>query len=171
MIDYRRGVQLEPLDSSHLEKAREWRNRPEIYKWCRQKTLISDAEHLRWFESQSKDPSIQMFAITNSGKHIGVCGFTSIDMLCRRAEFSLYVAPEFHGSGYGGVALQTLLDHGFKDFGFNSIWGETFEDNAAAKMFERVGMKKEGTRRQFYFKNGKFIDAHIYSVLAEEWNS
>ena len=100
---------------------------------------------------------------------MGVCGFTSIDHFNRRAEFSLYIAKEHQKHGYGAEALRVLFNHGFLDLGFNCIWGETFEGNPATKTFEKIGMKREGTRRQFYFKNGKMIDAHIYSVLGSEW--
>lgn len=170
MINYGFNVTLGPLDSTSKHKIREWRNNPAVYKWCRQRTMISDVEHDRWFEAQSKDPSIQMFSIYSDNRFVGVCGFTSIDNVNRRAEFSLYIAPDSHGDGYGTSALKTLFSHGFKDLGFHSIWGETFEDNKAARMFEKIGMKKEGIRREFYFKNGKFIDAHLYGVLGSEWN-
>ena len=175
MIDHGLSVKLEPLDSYLKEIIRDWRNDPEIFQWCRQNTLISDAEQERWFENQSRDPKIQMFSITARTKDglqpVGVCGFTDIDHFNRRAEFSLYIAREHHGRGFGKGALMTLFNHGFIDLGFNVIWGETFDNNPAAKMFEDIGMKKEGVRRDFYFKKGKFINAALYSILRSEWHS
>ena len=164
-------VSLAPLDSEHMETIRAWRNDPAIYKWCRQSDLITDRAQAEWFERQAKDSSIKMYAIHDSThlKIVGVCGLTSIDMLCRRAEFSIYIAPEFQKLGIGKKALIQLIHHGFKNLGLNSIWGETFDGNPAAKMFESLGFKKEGTRRAFYFKSGEFIDAHLYSVLESEW--
>lgn len=100
---------------------------------------------------------------------IGVCGLTSIDMEARKAEFSLYIGPEHQGKGYGSEALKLLLYHGFLNLGLNQIWGETFDKNPAAKMFEELGFKKDGTRRQFYMKSGKLIDCHLYSILRDEW--
>ena len=51
----------------------------------------------------------------------------------------------------------------------NVIWGETFEGNHAYDMFLKLGMKHEGTRRQFYFKEGKHIDAHLVSITRQEF--
>lgn len=167
MIDFDHGVALKPLDSKHSEIIRDWRNNPKIWKWCRQYDVISDLEQERWFRNQP--PDTKMYAIFSGGEIVGVCGFTSIDHVNSRAEFSLYIGPEFQGARLGEKALKTLLSHGFMNHGFNSIWGETFAGNPAAKTFERIGMTKDGTRREFYFRDGKFIDAHIYSITSKEW--
>lgn len=102
---------------------------------------------------------------------VGVCGFTSIDYINRRAEFSLYIAPAYQGNDLGRGALRCLLKHGFKNLGFHLVWGEVFEENPALQMFEELGFRRDGVRRDFYFRNGKFIDAHIISMKASEWKS
>jgi RimJ/RimL family protein N-acetyltransferase len=162
-------ITLGPLDSKFVEHIRHWRNDYRIYKWCRQTDPIADVAQQDWYERQAKDPTIRMYALMEADAIVGVCGLTSIDWTNRRAEFSLYIDPELHGSGLGKQALTALLNHGFKVLNLNCIWGETFQDNPAAKMFESLGFKKEGTRRQFYFREGTFINADIYSILSSEW--
>lgn len=169
MIDFGHGITLAPLDSGHLARIRLWRNDERIRTWCRQYDLISEQAHSEWFERQAKDPTIRMYAIYDNGI-VGVCGLTSIDQVNRRAEFSLYIDPGRHGNGLGERALKTLLHHGFYNLGLNCIWGETFEGNPAAKMFERLGMKEEGRRRDFYYRNGRFIDARLFSVLRADFD-
>ena len=168
MIDHGHGVVLGPLDLESAEHVRKWRNDPRVWMWCRQFKPISDLEQDLWFDRQVKDPTIQMYSILVDGLLAGVCGFTSIDLINRRAEFSLYVDPEVSGRGIGTKALQTLISHGFKQWGFHSIWGETFDGNPAANIFKKLGMKHEGIRRDFYFRDGKFIDAHLYSILEKD---
>jgi RimJ/RimL family protein N-acetyltransferase len=110
-----------------------------------------------------------MYAVTAQGGIVGVAGLTSIDRLARRAEFSLYIGPEHHGEGYGRKALIALFTKGFRDLGLNLIWGESFDGNPAIRLFESLGMIREGTRRDFYFKDGRFIDAHLFSIRSTEW--
>lgn len=178
------NLYLAPLDSSDMGMVRNWRNRYEIWRWCRQDDLISDAAQIRWFNRQSEDPTIKMYKVMietlvqekdkepeTKAHAAGVCGLTSIDLKNRRAEFSLYLAPELHGKGFGKIALKTLLLHGFQNLGMNVIYGETFDSNPAARMFEKLGFRKEGTRRQFYFRDGRFIDAHLYSITSEEFHA
>ena len=174
MIDHGYGAMLGPVDRAHKERMRQWRNDPRIYAWCRQDGLISDQDQDRWFERQSVDPSIRMFMVlailpSKDVEPCGVAGLTSIDWLNRRAEFSLYVAPGMHRKGLGEKALLTLLSYGFRDLGLHVIWGETFESNPAIKLFKKIGFTQEGTRRGFYWKHGRHIDAHLISMTEDEW--
>lgn len=168
MIDYGYGVSLGELRSSNLELYRQARNNPAIYKWCRQYSLISERDQARWFEAQNDDPKCHMFEVL-SGDVVGVCGLTDIDLINRRAEFSLYIMPKYHGKGYSKPALQTLFTWGFKSLGLETIWGETFQGNHAAEIFKAMGMIFEGTRRNFYYKDGQFINADLFSILRSEW--
>lgn len=171
MIDFGQGVTLAALDTEHLPKLRRWRNDPRVWKWCRQMTPISDQDQRDWFDRQSKNATIQMYTVTVENDVVGVCGFTSIDLVNRRAEFSVYINPDKFGLGLGTRTLKTLFRHGFEQWGFNVIWGETFQGNEAAGLFKKLGMTNEGTRRDFYFRNGKFIGADLYSIRASEWKN
>lgn len=173
-MDQQITTSLAPLDSTDIGIVRMWRNDHRIWRWCRQFDLISDAEQVRWFNRQSEDPTVRMYKLlltTSEGSApVGVAGLTSIDHVNRRAEFSLYVAPQFQGKGFGETFLSLLFDHGFRNLGLNVIWGETFAENPASRLFERLGMMREGTRREFYWRDGRFIDAHLYSLTAGDWN-
>lgn len=166
---------LAPLDSTDMPLVRSWRNDYRIWQWCRQNDFISDAQQSRWFDRQSSDASIKMYKVlvltpdTEKAVPVGVCGFSSIDMTNRNAEFSIYIAPTLHGNGFGKQALTCLLNHGFKNLGLNVIWGEVFVGNPAIEKFRALGFVDEGVRRGFYFRDGKFVDAHLISLRAEEW--
>lgn len=169
MIDFGLGVSLVALRPEWGEQLREWRNHPSIRRWCRQVGLISPIDQKKWIEAQNADPTIRMFGVLDqSGALCGVCGLTSIDLVSRRAEFSLYVGKNFHGHGHGKRALKTLCLFGFEELGLNLVWGESFHGNKAIEMFKDVGFVYEGTRRDFYFKDGAFLDAHLYSVKRHE---
>jgi RimJ/RimL family protein N-acetyltransferase len=149
-----------------------WRNDPRIWKWCRQNSPLHWDNHMAWFRRQTEDPTLSMFmAVANSSDRydgsVGVCGLTSIDLVNRRAEFSGYVDPDQQGKGYGFQMLVELFRHGFDDLGLNRIWGESYRDNPAMKLFtEKLGMEIEGTRRDYYYRDGRFIDAHLVSISA-----
>jgi len=160
--------------------ARHFRNDPEIRKWCREYTEISEAKHERWLTKIEEDPSIKMFGIyinqldikdESMGKIaacIGTCGLTSIDRVNQNAEFSLYIAKNYQKMGYGKEALQTLIWHGFNDFNLHRIWGEVFEGNPALKIFKEIGFTIEGVLRKSYFREGKFIDSIRIGILRGE---
>ena len=161
------------LEARIPKEARNWRNDPRIRKWCRQFTDISEHAHQVWLDRIERDPTIRMFAIRQVQREgneqyagdVGVCGLTSINQLNQSAEFSLYIAPEYQKHSHGVRALHLLCEHGFLDLNLNRIWGEVFEGNPAIKIFESLGFQKEGTLRESYFREGKFINSHIISVL------
>ena len=173
MINTGHNITLAPLLEKQLAQMLVWRNDRRIWKWCRQCSVISEAQHVEWFRSLPQRADVRMFSvITDTGDFVGVAGLTSIDHINSRAEFSLYIAPSEHGKGFGKGALKTLVDHAFNDLNLNCVWGETFAGNPATKMFESVGFKKEGERRAFYYRDGEYITASLYSILKGEqpWN-
>jgi RimJ/RimL family protein N-acetyltransferase len=110
----------------HNETTFKWRNNYKIWKWCRQNDLLMKESHKEWFDKIAKDPTIKMYSIQGANGFLGVCGLTDIDRVNQRAEFSLYIAPDYQGRGYATAALKTLLSHGFMNQNLNVIWGETF---------------------------------------------
>lgn len=164
-------IKLDTIDEHDSETLRKWRNSPAIFTWCRQNDLLTESKHSAWMANFPKDERIKMYLIRDQdSKPIGVCGLTDIDLINQRAEFSLYIGPEFHGHGYGKQALQLLCHHGFNAYPLNVIWGESFSGNQAMKTFEEIGFKKEGVRRDFYFREGKHIDAVLFSIKKNEFS-
>jgi len=172
-------MRLRRIHKDDLENIFIIRNIQGIYSQCRQYAPLHWESHLEWYDWQRKDPNTEMFVFedmvsTYSEKPVlvGVCGLTSIDWINRRAEFSCYINPTFHKKGYGTAALEELFDFGFYSLNLNSIWGETFEGNPAYHVFtKKLDMTVEGTRRQFYYKDGKYIDAHLLSITRSEWEA
>lgn len=171
MIDYGFGVELDTIGETTYPFLRDWRNDVAIRSWCRQVGLISDLDQRRWYERQNDDPSIRMFLVKNDDILLGVCGLTDIDLISRRAEFSLYIKSASQRQGSGRKALKTLFSFGFNELGLNRIWGETFEGNPALELFQSLGMKIEGVREEFYFKNGRFINSILISIGARQFTT
>lgn len=163
-------MKLDIIKKEHSEKLIEWRNSESIYKWCRQVDLLTEIGHAKWMESHQLDKTIKMYSIIHDGDIVGVCGLTDIDLINQRAEFSLYIGPEHQGKGYARKALGLLIDRGFSHYPLKTIWGETFSGNPAFLLFGKMGFKHEGTRRNFYFKDGRHIEAHLVSITREEFN-
>lgn len=179
MIDYGHGVVLDYVSNKDKDQFFHWRNDYSIWKWCRQNGPLTYTQHLNYWHLVDSCLDSKFFSIvgnestlgcaTPQVKTIGCAGLTSIDYLNSRAEFSLYIAPEHQKKGFGKKALKTLFSYGFGQLNMNSIWGETFQGNPALKMFLEIGMRKDGTRRSFYYRDGNYIDCDLVSVLRNEW--
>lgn len=165
------ATKLDVISPEDSETLRHWRNDPTIFKWCRQNDLLTESKHSAWMSQHPMSERIKMYLIVNeSDIPVGVCGLTDFDLINQRAEFSLYIGPEHQGKGYGEDALKLLCYHGFNAYPLNVIWGESFEGNPALSIFERIGFKNEGVRRDFYFRNGKHINAVLFSIKRDEFD-
>ena len=173
---HNKHISLVPLDPDHSEEYREARNDYATWRWCRQDEPISELQQDAWMKRQDADPTVKMYEINHMEERcdhdgsplpVGVCGFTDIDYKNQRAEFSLYIMPEFRRKGYAGKSLKVLFRHGFQNLNFNMIWGETMDGNPAATIFEKIGMKNTGYRPDFYFKEGKYWNASFWCMKRE----
>jgi RimJ/RimL family protein N-acetyltransferase len=181
------NINLVPMHETAATSLQAHRNQAEIRDWCRQHTLIDEWQQKTWMKAVSESDDIKMFLVEVNDTNaqypaleriysmrcptVGVCGLTDINLIHRRAEFSLYIFPEHQRKGYARDALTTLFRHGFDDWNLHSIWGETFDGNPALSLFtDKLGMTYEGTRRESYYKKGRWIDSHIVSILRSEFN-
>jgi RimJ/RimL family protein N-acetyltransferase len=74
------------------------------------------------------------------------------------------------GKGYGREALQAVIAFCFMELGMNRIEAEIYEFNTRSiRLFEGLGFRREGVKRQYVYKDGVFKDEFIYSLLKEDW--
>ena len=110
------------------------------------------------------------FAIANDTELIGAVGLQLQDDVNRfSAEIGYWVAEPFWGIGIAASALMGMTDYAFKHYEFNRLFAGVFEGNdASVKVLAKAGYKLEGKLRKAVYKEGNFLDEHIYSILREE---
>jgi len=160
------------VEKDDLRQLRDWRNSPEVKKFTREYRELNMQNQLQWLESMAKDKNTMMFAVeTKKGKLIGCTGLTYIDWKNSRAEVSIYIGDKkYKGKGYGTDTLKVLIDYGFRELNLHMLFGEIFEYNRAnIRLFEKCGFKKDGVLRHRLYRDGKYWDSIIYSILDKEW--
>jgi RimJ/RimL family protein N-acetyltransferase len=74
------------------------------------------------------------------------------------------------GKGLGTEATHLVIDYGFNMLNLNRIQLHVNAENEAAKaVYKKIGFKHEGTLRQAMYKNNKYYDFWLMSILAEEY--
>jgi UDP-4-amino-4,6-dideoxy-N-acetyl-beta-L-altrosamine N-acetyltransferase len=166
-------IGLTNVNRENIEQLREWRNNPELRQYFREHKEISKEMQENWFNSKVlNDPNQYNFEIheLKNNKLIGHCGLYYINWIARSAEFGIYIGDySFRNGGYGSDALRTLIQYGFDQLNMNKIWAEVYSNNEALHVYEHIGFKIEGVLRQNVFKNGKYFDSTIISMLKTEW--
>lgn len=160
------SLRLCQIEQEDLPQLRDWRNSPEIRLYTREYRLLNMENQQDWFEWVSKDRSTEMFGIMADKWLVGVCGLTNINWVNRTAEISIYVGnPSYQGVGIGFEVLELLKQKAFEEFNLNKLWAEVYSSNTASlELFKKAGYKVEGILKKHVFKQGDYIDSHLFGL-------
>ncbi|MCB2299159.1 GNAT family N-acetyltransferase [Clostridium tagluense] len=79
---------------------------------------------------------------------------------------------EDFSKGYGSEALILALNYGFGMFNLHRIELEVFNYNERGiHVYEKMGFKKEGIKREGWFFNHKYYDVMTMSILEDEFRA
>lgn len=72
--------------------------------------------------------------------------------------------------GYGKEVMDGLFKFAFEELNMNRFWLDVYPDNLIGiKLYEKVGMHKDGVLRQNYKSERGYLDQIIYSMLKDEY--
>jgi len=170
-------VKLGPIKRVYIESFLKWFNDPEITRYLAAYRPMTRMAEEAWMENLKNRENDIYFSILipnedGTEKLIGNCGIHAIDWKNRVGEIGIAIGEkEYQNKGYGTEALELLLDYGFKTVNLNRLELYTYSFNARAlKSYKKVGFIEEGRKRQFIWSKGKYHDAILMGILAEEWN-
>jgi len=84
-------------------------------------------------------------------------------------EIGIALAPEMRGRGYGTEAHRLLTAYLFAHTVVNRIEASTETGNIAEqRALEKAGFTREGVLRGIGFRDGRWVDAVLYSLLRAE---
>jgi RimJ/RimL family protein N-acetyltransferase len=80
----------------------------------------------------------------------------------------LLQGPRFYGRGLGTEATRLAIRHAFA-VGLHRVELEVYDFNPRARrVYEKVGFRHEGTKRDALFWAGGWVDAHLMSILVTD---
>jgi RimJ/RimL family protein N-acetyltransferase len=120
---------------------------------------------------KSSDKYIFAIKTIQEDKLIGVTGFENI--LWNNGTAVVYIGigdDLFRGKGIGKEALALTMEFGFQELNLHRIQLNVLSYNKPAiALYEKLGFKKEGTYREFIYRDGKRHDMYLYGILRNEW--
>jgi len=168
-------IYLRPLEEDDLDRCLCWINDGEILSRLGRRCPMSRTLEREWLLGQYKrDDHLNLAIVLKDGdRHIGNCGFNTIDYINRNAEFGILIGDsEAWGEGYGPEAARLILKHGFEELGLHRVMLEVYSNNPrAVRAYEKVGFVREGTKREAYFRNGRFHNTLVMGILRSEWGA
>lgn len=167
-------VGLYGLTRDDLQIYRSWIENPEATHfmesgWRPQ----SDAEMEAIYKASTEPTDTAVFKIIPHGsdKPIGVVGLYLIQWICRRGEFRVLIGDDrARGKGYGTEAARLLVDYAFDKVNLETLYlGVNTENTGAVRSYEKAGFQREGIRRKLVYRNSRYYDVVMMSIIREEW--
>ena len=85
-------------------------------------------------------------------------------------EIEYCISGQFRRKGYATEAIKSIIDLGFGRVNFHKVQAYHREINVASKgVIEKCGFKYEGTLRDYFYTDGKYVSRCFYSMLKSEW--
>lgn len=105
---------------------------------------------------------------THTGEYVGGGNLHGINE--RNGTFGMFIGATEERYAIAGAKL--MLEYAFNERRLNNCHTGFIENDTIYKpIFEKLGFKLEGVRRQQVFHKGKYWDECLYGMLAEEFNS
>lgn len=169
-------IRLRGNERSDLPQFVEWLNDPEVRRYLAKAMPISQVAEEQWFENMLKRPaeehslSIEIRA-GESWRMIGNCGLFDINWRTRSAEVGLFIGDKScWNMGYGTEVMRLLLKHGFETLNLNRVFLRVDAENLGGiHAYRKAGFIQEACLRQADFRDGRYCDDLVMSVLRSEW--
>jgi RimJ/RimL family protein N-acetyltransferase len=131
-----------------------------------------DERTRQWYETRTAQRDRLDLAVADNGT--GRCVGEAVlndwrpdDDACN---FRILLGPQGRDRGIGSEATRLLIDHAFTATALHRIDLEVYAFNPRARRaYEKAGFVVEGTRRDAFKFDGRYIDAVGMSILRPEW--
>ena len=164
---------LRAIERDDLPRYVAWLNDLEVIHHLKTYPPMNLEDETDWYEQQRKDGSTLNLAIVVSDEewHIGSVSLMKINQRDQNAELGIIIGDKTRwGQGYGREAIQLLLHYGFTTLNLHRVYLRVDASHTPAiRCYLSCGFVEEGRLRDVVFRQGRFEDQLIMSVLRPEY--
>lgn len=169
-------IGLGPLNAELLPLYQQWLNDFELLSMLDRRFRPLTSDWIRtWYERQSRTTGDSLvFTIWDlaSMTAIGNAALQDVDMRTRTAEFGIFIAePPFRGGGRGTEATRLMMQFAFDTLALENVMLRVYAYNERAiAVYERVGFKIIGRRRNAQHRNGRSWDVVLMDITRDDYD-
>jgi diamine N-acetyltransferase len=165
------GITLRVVEEADLESIRALRNDPSTWVHLTDPHLITSEGQRRWFAGLAARDD-RMYFVVSDAKHafIGIVRMDEYHRLHRSIRVGADVLPALRGQGYGKKIYAAIKKYCFDVLNLHRVWLAVLDTNERAlRLYLSQGFQIEGRYRQAIFRDGKYVDYVLMSILEEEY--
>ncbi|TYP76932.1 GNAT family N-acetyltransferase [Aquimarina intermedia] len=168
-------VRLRALTKSDSTVSWNWRNADALRDfYAGHPFYINEEKEQAWFDKiLTSDIPLSSFGIEQKESNIliGMSFLKDINLIHRTAELAIFIGDEkYTGKGLAKEATLQTVAFAFDNLNLHRVYLVVQEDNIRAiELYLKCGFIKEGVLRESVFKNGKYLNKIIMSILKTEY--
>ena len=170
------GAELRPLEPWHAEEflAHLERGREFIGRFIPFGSAVTDPvsarETLQRYADLRAADKASYHGIWLDGRLVGGVLTLNFDAAAWVCEVGCWLEPAATGRGLVTRAMRPLIDWAVEERGIHRVeWVAAAGNTASLNVARRLGMTRDGVRRQAHLYGGVRHDLELWSILAPEW--
>jgi RimJ/RimL family protein N-acetyltransferase len=167
-------IHLRPVHAGDAEAMWDMVNDPEGRRTTGTTAIFTRAQIDAWCATVASQPDRIDLAITANGsdEYLGEIVLNDIDEALGSANLRLVMRPGYRGRGYGTEAIELVLGLAFDGIGLHRVELDVLTINARAySLYETIGFRVEGRRRDAYRDGDGWCDAVVMAMLEDEYRA
>ena len=165
-------VYLRAFEVDDYKLINKWRKDEEIQSLLGgNKYYVSSEREKKWVEEKIFNNANQI-CLKNNNEMIGYISVKDFDWINKKVQwYGLIIGEKKCRNIKNSLdAIYLMLDHIFNQLGMHRIYGYHIKENEKSILLGKMmGFKIEGTMREAVYKNGKYHDFLIASLLKNEF--
>ncbi|AVV40352.1 GNAT family protein [Streptomyces sp. ID05-04B] len=170
------GAELRPLEPwhaeeflTHLQRGRDFINRYAPFGTKAVDVATARVTLQRYADMRAADTG-SLHGLWLDGRLVGGALLLNFDAGSGNCEVGCWLEPAATGRGLITRAVRVLIDHAVEQRGIQRVeWIASAGNTASLNVARRLGMTRDGVRRQAHPYRGERHDLEVWSVLAQEW--
>lgn len=167
---------LRSLEEADVARVTVWMNDVETTRYLLTGRFpLTHGEESTWLSTHSGKQSNVLLGICRNedDQHIGNCGLHEINWVDRHCLLGIVIGDSRErGRGYASEVVGMLLEYAFVDLNLERVELSYMAGNdRAEKVYRKAGFFEEGRLRGKRYRDGKYIDEVVMSILRAEWQS
>ena len=166
-------VDLCPVNPADIEIFKKGYNDPDVRDAMFMYFPLTTADMEKKIENMDNNEKAINFAIVDkeTKQTVGHTALVHPDWVSRMMTFYIVLLDKSTwGKGFGSEATQLVVDYAFNMLNLNRVQLHVNSENEAAKaVYKKIGFQYEGNLRQAMYKNNRYYDFWLMSILSEEY--
>lgn len=171
---------IRPIEESDLQFLADMRNHPDTWPFLNTLNFVNIPRQKAWLERSSLDHRQMNFVFCNSYQfgpreahtRLGFVRMDELDTINGSVRVGGDVHPNFRGQGLSKEMYKVIFKFTFDYLRLHRVWLLVADFNIRGiNLYKKLGLKEEGIQRETLFRDGKYHNHLVMSILESEYRA